>query len=85
MAVGIRSLGMADTPVLSCLIHATGWANAPRWGEGRPPPHHPNICPNGGYTRACLRAPREARPNPAAPGRWPGAALRLVGLEWRGT
>jgi hypothetical protein len=19
-----------------CLIHATGWANAPRWGEGRP-------------------------------------------------
>jgi len=22
----------------------------------------------------CLRAPREARPNPAAPGRWPGAA-----------
>ena len=33
--------------VLSCLIHATGWANAPRWGEGRPHPHHPNICPEG--------------------------------------
>jgi hypothetical protein len=27
--------------VLSCLIHATRWANAPRWGEGRSPPTTP--------------------------------------------
>jgi hypothetical protein len=33
--------------VLSCLIHATGWANAPRWGEGRPPPATPVYAPKG--------------------------------------
>jgi hypothetical protein len=31
--------------VLSCLIHATGWANAPRWGEGRSPPTTPIYAP----------------------------------------
>jgi hypothetical protein len=30
------------SPVLSCLIHATGWADAPRWGKGRSSPDHPN-------------------------------------------
>jgi hypothetical protein len=34
------------TPVLPCLIHATGWANAPRWGEGPPsPPPPPTTTP----------------------------------------
>jgi hypothetical protein len=31
--------------VLSCLIHAASWANAPRWGEGRSSPTTPIYAP----------------------------------------
>jgi hypothetical protein len=33
--------------VLSCLIHAASWANAPRWGEGRSSPATPIYAPKG--------------------------------------
>jgi hypothetical protein len=63
--------------VLSCLIHAASWANAPRWGEGRSSPTTPIYAPKSLFFLRRKFRPAAVHTQPRRPAE--GAAV--VSLE----